>query len=257
MTNLNVVAIIQARLSSSRLPSKVIKTLNGREMFLYQLDRVAKCKRIDNIVLATSNDKSDDKIAEICKNNAIEYFRGDLDDVLGRFHHATSHYNADVIVRLTADCPLSDPVLIDEMVSFYLNHDFDYVSNGLKRTFPDGFDVEIFSSETLAKAYNDATLTSEREHVTPYIIKHPELFRLGSYEQQNDDSQYRVTVDYPEDFAVVSQIANGLGQDANHTWVDVVNFLRNNPDIVKLNQQFHCNDGYEKSVREDKVIADD
>lgn len=245
----NIVVIIQARVSSSRLPGKVLELLGGLPMFLYQIQRVAQCKKINNIVLATSDDVSDDSIVKICEDNQIDYFRGNLNDVLGRFYRAACYYKADIIVRLTADCPLSDPNLIDKMISFYLDHNYDYVSNGIKRTFPDGFDVEIFNFEILEKSYNVARLQSEREHVTPYIIKHPELFKLGSYVQQRDSSKYRVTVDYPEDLQLVRQIVSKLNK--KFSYLEVISLLENNPSLVKLNESFECNEGYKQSVNND------
>lgn len=248
----NIVAIIQARVSSSRLPGKVLESLDGIPMFLYQIQRLAQCKKINNIVLATSEDVSDDPIVKICEDNQVDCFRGNLNDVLGRFYRAAYYYNADIIVRLTADCPLSDPNLIDKMISFYLDHNYDYVSNGIKRTFPDGFDVEVFNFRTLEKSYDLARLQSEREHVTPYIINHPELFKLGSYVQLKDSSKYRVTVDYPEDLQLVRQIVSKLNK--SFSYLEVISLLENNPSLVKLNESFECNEGYAKSLKEDEVV---
>ena len=165
---LNNLAIIQARTNSNRLPGKVLKEICGVPMILFQINRLKKSKNIDKIVLATSINKEDDYLAQLVKESGNEVFRGDLDDVLERFYNCSRLYKSRNIIRLTGDCPLIDPFLIDEMIQNFIEMDWDYLSNCAdsdKLSVPDGFDAEIFKSQVLEKAFQNANLPSEREHV--------------------------------------------------------------------------------------------
>jgi len=164
-----ILAILQARVSSTRLPGKVLKPILGMPMLLRQIERVKQAKLIEQLLVATSDDKSDDPIEQLCRENDIACFRGSLDDVLDRFYQAAKPYQPDHIVRLTGDCPLIDPQLIDEVVVFCLSGDYDYVSNAFEPTYPDGLDVEVFRFPCLQQAWEEAELPSEREHVTLFI----------------------------------------------------------------------------------------
>ncbi|MCA9749776.1 MAG: glycosyltransferase family protein, partial [Romboutsia sp.] len=209
------VAIVQARSSSTRMPGKVLKTICRKPMILHQLERISKSKLIDSLVIATSSYETDDELARVCINAGYKVFRGDLNNVLSRYYHAALQENATHIIRLTGDCPLSDPLLIDEMINFYQNNNFDYVSNAVEATYPDGLDVEIFSMHVLQRMYINATLNSELEHVTSYV--HNNFDKFNCYEFKNkkykyiskqdgiiletiDLSSMRWTVDEPEDF---------------------------------------------------------
>ena len=201
-----IVGLLQARMSSTRLPGKVLKEILGRPMILQQLARLSRCKNIERLIVATSIDQADDVLARTCEGAGYEVFRGDLDNVLDRFKSALTGIECDHVVRLTADCPLTDPELIDEIIESHLASGADYTSNTLKPTYPDGLDAEVFKFGALCQAWEHATLPSHREHVTPYIYNHPELFSLNSFEAEEDLSDHRWTVDESEDFQFVSEV---------------------------------------------------
>jgi len=247
-------AIIQARTSSSRLPAKVMMEIQGRPMVLRQIERIQRCRQLDDIIVATSNDPSDDVLAELCVRENIKCYRGSLDDVLDRFYTTAKSYNADHLVRLTADCPLTDAEVIDRTVKLYCGGEYDYVSNTLTPSFPDGLDVEVFSIQALSQAWQKAELTSEREHVTPYIYKHPELFQLGVLKSDIDYSSMRWTVDEPEDLEFVNQVYDALySQKPNFNYHDVLELLQQQPELSELNSQFIRNEGYVRSVQHDGI----
>ena len=166
MNNFN--AFIQVRMSSSRFPKKVLQELSGVSMIEFMYDRVQKSELIDQAIFVTSTDLSDDEIVELCKKKNIPYFRGDLQDVLDRFYQASLKYPSRNIVRLTGDCPLIDPKLIDEVLSLHENDNNDYTSNINPPTYPDGFDTEVMTSESLKKMWEVAKTPNDREHVTYY-----------------------------------------------------------------------------------------
>ena len=179
-----VIAIIQARTKSTRFPGKVLMPLNKWPMIIYQLNRIKKSKNIDDLVLATSNEKSDDVLARIVKEEGFKVFRGDLEDVLLRFYECSLQEKADVVVRLTGDNPLTDPFLIDEIIEEFFNSNVDYLSNALddrNLSVPDGFDIEVFNSWILKQAVKEAQLDSEREHVTPWIYKNKKLLNQSIF----------------------------------------------------------------------------
>ncbi len=201
-----ILGIIQARISSSRLPGKVLKPIRGVPILLMMIDRVKKSEMIDELVVATSTDKTDDAIFLFCKRWGIGCFRGNLNDVLDRYYQCTikgMYYIPEHIVRLTADCPLIDPKIIDGTVNIHLNGHFDFTYN---LGFPDGLDVEIMTFATLEKGWEEAKVDDEREHVTLYFRRHPELFRIGRYENPIDLSKIKISIDTEEDFERVSRI---------------------------------------------------
>jgi spore coat polysaccharide biosynthesis protein SpsF len=247
-----ILAIIQARASSTRLPGKVLKPLLGVPMLCRQIERVQRAVLVDQIIVATSTEDSDAEIDALCENYGIPCFRGSLNDVLDRFYQATLKYNPSHVIRLTGDCPLSDPQLIDDLVRFYLNGDFDYVSNALSPTFPDGLDVEMFKTECLLAAWKEAKLPSQREHVTPFIYQSIDRFKLGEFRNDVDLSHLRWTVDEPEDFDLVTLIFESLYQkNPRFTWKDVLIFVENNPALKEMNQRIERNEGYKKSLSKD------
>jgi len=205
-----IVAILQARMSSTRLPGKVMKPLLNKPMLYRQIERIQLSKRIDKLVVATSNQSEDELIVKLCKEIDVCVFRGDLNNVLDRYYQAATFFNAKQIVRLTADCPLADPHLIDELIAFHLQGGYEYSSNTVKKTFPDGLDAEILSMPTLAAAWQAAQLASEKEHVTPFVYNNPNRFSLGFYKNNQDLSSLRWTVDYIEDFDFVTQVYEAL-----------------------------------------------
>jgi glutamate-1-semialdehyde aminotransferase/spore coat polysaccharide biosynthesis protein SpsF (cytidylyltransferase family) len=246
-----IIAILQARVSSSRLPGKVLQPILGVPMLLRQIERVGRSKKIDRLLLATSLDASDDPIEALCRQNKIDCFRGNLEDVLDRFYQASLPLRPDHVVRLTGDCPLADPELIDRMIRFHLEGGFDYTSNH-PPTFPDGLDVEVFRASCLTEAWQEAKLPSEREHVTPFIVGNPERYRLGSLKNDQDLSGLRWTVDEKEDFALVSHIYEELyPRNKNFSMTDVLNLLERRPELKNMNTKYQRNEGYKKSLKKD------
>lgn len=247
-----ILAILQARVSSTRLPGKVLRPLLGEPMLARQIERLRRCRRIDRLVVATSDQPDDDAIAQLCVGLAIGCARGSLNDVLERFHAASSPYNAEHIVRLTGDCPLADPSVIDACVDFHLAGDFDYTTNALEPSFPDGLDVEVFRARCLDEAWHEATLPSQREHVTPFLYTHPERYRIGHFRGDAELSHLRWTVDEPVDFALVETIFGEL-YPANpaFTTADILALLARRPELTTLNIGIDRNEGYAKSLAAD------
>ena len=255
---MKILAIIQARTSSSRLPNKVLKNILGRPMLIHQIERVKFSNMIDHLLVATSKDASDDKLADLLKNEGVECCRGSLKNVLSRFLQAASIYNPDHVVRLTGDCPVIDFEIVDKVIKLHLDNKLDYTSNALdsNATFPDGLDVEVIRFKTLKEAYKKARLPSEREHVTPYIIKHPELFNIGHYKSDCNLSSYRWTVDEPEDFVLVEKIYQALYPlNKAFKMEDILQLMNNNPEMKLINHKIGRNEGMKKSLIEDKEWA--
>jgi spore coat polysaccharide biosynthesis protein SpsF len=247
-------AIIQARMASTRLPGKVMADLKGKPLIHHVVDRARRARFVDLVLVVTSDRVSDDRLAAYCTTHEIPCVRGNQDDVLDRYHRAAHAIGADVIVRLTADCPLLDPMVIDEVVAAFRAGQFDYLSNTLKPTFPDGLDAEVFSIDALDRAWSEARLGSEREHVTAYIWKHPDRFRLGDLQYPEDLSKLRWTVDEPQDLEFVRGIYFHLANGST-SMTDVLGLLRDHPELVQLNQGFARNEGYAKSLRADEAAA--
>jgi len=216
------------------------------------LERLRRAKGIHKVVVATSSEKEDDPLAELCLTENVHCFRGDLEDVLDRVFHAAKPYEPDSVLRLTGDCPLIDPEILEDLIDFFTNGEFDYASNTLRPTWPDGLDAELFNFQTLEDAWRNAVLASEREHVTPYIYKRPGAFKLGSFESSLNLSHHRWTVDYEEDFELVRRIYEALyRKDPNFTTARILAWLRANPEAAVSNGKHFRNDGYLKSLLED------
>lgn len=230
---MRIVAIVQARMGSTRLPGKVLKTVNGKPLLSYQIERMKKSKFIDELVIATTPN-GNEKIIELCQKLATQVFIGPEEDVLTRYYDAAIHYNADVVVRMTSDCPLIDPIIIDEVINFYLNNNFDYVSNTINRTFPRGMDTEVFSISALEKANKEACKDYEREHVTPYIYLNPNKFEIGQYTQKIDQSYIRLTVDTKEDFELICRLLKLLNSN-DFELNDIIAILDKNPELLEIN----------------------
>lgn len=212
---MKVVAIIQARCSSTRLPNKVLKKIIGKPMLQLQIERIQHCKKIDELVVATSTQTEDKDIADLCRQLDVNCFTGSLNNVLSRYYQAALHYKAEVVVRLTADCPLIDANIIDQVIEKHLNSNNGYTSNIDPRTFPDGLDVEVFSFAVLKKACLEAETPYELEHVTPYIRSSP-LVKKGSLSSKINYSHYRWTVDEAKDLEFVKRIYQHLGNDGQY-----------------------------------------
>ncbi|MDD4286965.1 MAG: glycosyltransferase family protein [Candidatus Peribacteraceae bacterium] len=244
------VAIIQGRMSSKRLPGKILMDIEGSPLLAHVIRRAEAANIFDTVVFATSTNKEDDPVAEYCTANGKKCFRGDLNDVLERYYQAARTYEAEVVTRLTADCPLLDPAVVKKVVQTFDPNRYDYVSNAIQRTYPDGLDTEVFSMAALTRARNEAKLSSEREHVTPYIHKHPELFRIAHVTQKENLSVLRWTVDEPRDLAFVRAIFAELGNGA-FGQKEVLALLARKPELQTINEGITCNEGYKKSVNED------
>lgn len=244
-----IAAILQARMSSTRLPGKVLAPVLGRPMLARQLERLARARRLDRLVVATSTDPGDDPLAALCAELGTACFRGSLDDVLDRFHGALADTGATHAVRLTADCPLTDPALIDALVDFHVAGGYDYASNCVRPTFPDGLDAEILRVDVLERAWREARDPVEREHVTQYVVKRPAVFRIGGLENDEDLSALRWTVDEPADLEFVRAVYAELHPaDPAFGWRDVLALVRRRPEIAALNQGFRRNEGLERSA---------
>src|SRR5436190_9142512 len=204
-------AILQARMSSTRLPGKVMKDVLGQPMIARQLERLRRCETLDRIIIATSDDASDDPLEAFLRSTGVDVFRGPLHDVLARYLGAARAFGLrGPIVRLTADCPLADPGVIDDGVRLQAKTGVDYVSNGRRRTYPRGLDMEVFKLEALEAAGREATDAYDHEHVTPFLYHHPERFTQGELVQDRDESRLRWTVDTPEDFAFTRRVYEAL-----------------------------------------------
>ncbi len=236
---LKVFIVVQARMGSSRLPGKVMKKVMGRPLLQFMLQRLKRVKLADGIIIATTDNPGDSQIVRFCHSQEIFCFAGSENDVLDRYFQAATNCQADVIVRITADCPLIDPILIDKLISAYLDMQPNcaYLSNTLKRTFPRGMDIEVFSYKSLETAAREAVLPYDREHVTPYIYHHPELFSLEAYTETEDNSHYRLTVDYPEDFLLVTKVLEKLYVHKPHfTLEDILELLKRFPKWTEINK---------------------
>ncbi|MGE0483647.1 MAG: spore coat protein [Gammaproteobacteria bacterium] len=239
-----ILAVLQARMSSRRLPGKVARPILGQPMLARQIERILRASRIEKLVVATSIEPEDDEVEGIAAAAGVGCFRGALDDVLDRFYRATLPHAPSHVVRLTGDCPLTDPAVIDRVVEFALGGDYDYTSNTVRPTWPDGLDVEVVTHAALARAWHEATARDEREHVMPYLWRRPEVFRIGSVEQDTDLSTLRWTVDEPSDFEFVERVYAALyPRDPAFTTAAILELLAHNPSLGAINAGHQRNEG--------------
>jgi len=250
-----VTAIIQARMTSTRLPGKVLMEVMGRPLLSFQIERLCFSKMIDSIIIATTTNKEDDRICELAIKEGLNIYRGSEGDVLDRYYLAAKKFKVKHIMRLTADCPLIAPEVLDSIASTYFESGVDYIRTG--ETFAEGLDCEIIGFRALAKAWLKAKLESEREHVTMYIRNHPEFFKTMVKENDTDDSRYRITVDEEEDFIVVKTILENLYKDEKiyFSIEEIKNFFNENPNTYQLNREIIRNEGLLKSLQNDKAIT--
>lgn len=249
-----ILAILQARVSSSRLPGKVVKTILGKEMVLYEIERLKQCKYIDKLVLATSVESTDDILADVCKKNRIDVFRGNLNDVLDRYYQCAKNYQPEHVVRVTGDCPLIDPEVVDSVIKQHIVENCDYTSNVNPPTFPDGLDVEVMKYSVLEGMWKNAKLPSEREHVTLYIRNNASRYKISNFVNNQDLSAMRWTVDEPEDFELVTKIITELySQKPNFNKNDVMSLIDKYPGYLESNAKFMRNEGLKKSILEDNL----
>jgi|TARA_B100000953_G_scaffold96890_1_gene79392 spore coat polysaccharide biosynthesis protein SpsF (cytidylyltransferase family) len=246
--------IIEARTGSSRLPNKVVAEIEGKPMIFYVIDRIKQIKSVEQIILATTQEENDKILTEIAKQNSIGSFVGDSIDVLDRGYQCALQNNADPIIRITGDCPLIDPDIVEEMLEFYLKNNYDYVSNRINPKYPDGLDVEIYSFNTLQMAAQNAKWSSERELVTTYITKNPKNFKIFSYENQEDLSEYRWTVDEQKDLEFIRKIYSIMKPKTNFSMKEIVEILSKNSELLKINAGIMRNEGHLKLYDNDKVV---
>ena len=251
---MEVLAITQARSGSTRFPNKVLKTIGDQTLLDIHLQRILMSKKIDQLLVATTVDAQDTRIVEIAKSNALPFYTGSIENVLDRFYQAAVKFKPKWVVRLTSDCPLIDAMLIDDVIDYTIEKDVDYCSNTLNPTFPDGMDIEVFKFTALEKAWKEAQLDSEKEHVTPFIHKNStfnglDLFVSCNYESDTNFSDVRLTVDESTDFDVVKLVVENLG--LNENWRTYTDFYLLNKEINELNGSYRRNEGYEKSLKED------
>lgn len=233
---MKIVAIIQARMGSTRLPGKVLKDIHGRTMLSRVIRRAKRSSLINEVIVATTTEKADDAIVKECRMLGVPAFRGSEHDVLDRYYKAARAFQADAVVRITSDCPLIEPEIIDRVIQAYLEDSPDYASNILVSTYPRGLDVEVFSFGALEKSWQDASKDYEHVHVTPFIYQHPERFRLLSVTGDEDLSLYRWTVDTEDDLNLVRAIYEELHMDDEFTWNDVLTMLKRKPELADINR---------------------
>ena len=235
---MSTVAIVQARMTSTRLPGKVLLPILGRPMLAYEIERLRKTRGVDRIVLATTVNSTDDAVAEFCAAQGLDCHRGSEHDVLARYYEAAVKFDARVVVRATADCPLIDPDVVARVLDEFASADgCDYASNMLTPTFPYGMAAEVFTFAALKEAFVNAREPAEREHVTPYIYWHPERFRMRSVTMSPDLSGHRWTVDTPEDFALVNRILTALYPvKPDFRIADLLALVQANPEWESVNR---------------------
>ncbi len=251
---MSVIAIIQARMSSSRLPGKVLFDLEGTPVLGHICLRLKSCKHVDKIIVATSNDSSDDNIFEWGQKNNITIFRGSLSDVLSRYYYAASENDAKVIVRVTGDCPVIDPDIVDELILQLKFNNYDYAS--LVGEFPDGLDCSVMTFKALKQAFLKAKLTSEREHVCPYIEKNPEVFKIFKYYKFHGLGHHRWTLDEEVDYELIKIIFKALYQKNQIFYHhEILKFLSKNESLFDINSHISRNEGYQKSLKNDSEIS--
>ena len=238
---MNVLAILQARMSSSRLPGKVMMEILGEPMISLQIERIKRAKKIDKLILATSNQEEDNKLEEVCKNIGLYCFRGSLDNVLDRYYNAALTFNPIHIVRLTGDCPLIDPKIIDEVIDYHISENSDFTSNAApnQRLIPDGLDAEVIKFKILEKIRKKELSKEQKEHVTLYFYENLKEFNFKIYAHKGKDlSSHRWTVDYLEDFNFVEKIYSKLYHQKNDfNTEDILNLLEKNPHLTRKSNE--------------------
>lgn len=244
-------AIIQARMNSSRLKGKILKELNSKTVLEHVYFRTMQ-SLVSECIVATSDNTIDDIVYELCKIKNIPCFRGSEDNVLERFYFGAKKYHFDIIVRITADDPLKDSRIINQAVSILLDGQYDYVSNTIIPTYPEGLDVEVFTFNTLEKTFLQADLLSEREHVTPFIWKNPETFRIYNFKYFKDLSYMRWTMDTFEDYEFMKKIYSHFQKKEIFFMEDILHVIKQHPEYLEINKGHIRNEGYLKSLKEER-----
>jgi spore coat polysaccharide biosynthesis protein SpsF (cytidylyltransferase family) len=251
---MKILAVTQARVGSSRLPAKVLKEINGVSILAMHIRRILKSTAITKLIVATTEESGSDTICEICKQEGVTYFQGSLNDVLDRYYQTVVNEQPDYVVRITSDCPLIDPVMIDNVVTNTVSACADYGSNGFVTVFPDGQDVEVFKFSALEKAWREATLESDREHVTPYIWRNSSLnggnlFLSVNYTEDVNYGNVRMTLDESSDLEVIQALVYQFG--VNEEWKVYADYYLSHPQIHQRNTHIERNEGYQKSLTND------
>lgn len=250
-----IISIIQARLGSTRLPNKVLKYLEDKTVIEHVVSRVKQSKYIDEVFVATTINKNNLPLVQLCSAHNIRVFYGSEEDVLDRFYQLAKLICPDHIVRITSDCPVLDPEIIDLIIENHLKLNCDYTSNTIEDSYPDGLDTEVFTFSALKKAWQEAKLLSEREHVTPYIKKHPELFSHNSVVSKVNYGNKRWTLDTDRDFEFLESVFKHLYHSNNFFGMnDILNLVNKQPSLEKINANIIRNEGYIKSIEKDKTI---
>lgn len=257
----NIVAVVQARKNSSRLPGKVLLPLLGLSILERMLERLQKVKQIDRIVVATSDDPSDDAIMKLCVENNIDLFRGKMDDCLDRHYQCAVHFNADIVLKIPSDCPLIDPRVVATGIQTFLQSDADYCSNLHPATYPDGMDVEVMTMACLKLAHESADLLHEREHTTPYIWDRKNGFKIVNFKWETGldySMTHRLTIDYYEDYEVIKAIFERLYPVANDFSVnDIMTLQEHTPNIFEANKKYNGVNWYRHHLDDLNTISQD
>jgi len=261
MMNMKIVAIVQARVNSTRLPGKVLLPLLSKSLLTRMVERVKRSKLLHQVIVATSTASDDDPIERECIQNGFSFFRGDLLDLLDRHYRAACESDADIVLKIPSDCPLIDPSIIDQVILFYLEnaHRYDYVSNLHPATFPDGNDVELMTFPALEKCWLEATRPMEREHTTPYIWEQTDKFRIGNVSWQTGldySMSHRWTIDYREDYELIKEIFEILYKvNPEFTLEDILDLLKSRPELKEINRHYVGVNWYRNHLNELTTIS--
>lgn len=252
---MKIITVIQARMSSTRLPGKVLLPILDKPLLVRMIERVKNSRLAGEIIIATSINQDDDQIENLCKENNLNCFRGHLTDLLDRHYQVGKIYNADAVVKIPSDCPLIDAQIIDRVIKFYIDNDeYDFVSNLHPATYPDGNDVEIFSFQVLEHAWRDATKNFEREHTTPFIWEHQDMFKVGNVEWETGldfSTSLRFTIDYEEDYQFIKKVFEELyPQNPKFGLNDILKLIEQKPKIADINHKFAGSYWYDKHLDE-------
>ncbi len=244
--------IVQARIGSTRLPGKVMLNLDEKNPVLhYVLEQLRSCKLIDKIIVATTTLDEDNVIENFADTMDVDVFRGSSSDVLDRYYQCAKKFSIDTIIRITADNPLIDPTIVDDLIKKFTSNSYDYLTNAYVRTFPYGTEVEIFSFKALEKAWKNATKPSEREHVTPYFYNNPDNFKIFNVEYSKNISNLRWTIDRKNDLSLVKSIISKI-KKRPILMNDILNLFSKEPELFEINRNHILNEGYQKSLKEDE-----
>ncbi|MEM7799654.1 MAG: glycosyltransferase family protein [Chloroflexota bacterium] len=260
---MKIVTVVQARKGSSRLPNKVLLPLVGEPLLLRMLERVSAASEVQEVVVATTDDSSDDEIESLCKAWGYPVYRGSSSDLLDRHYRVGERYQADAVVKIPSDCPLIDPNIIDRVYKFFIHQvpQYDYVGNLHPATYPDGNDVELMTMAALGRAWTEAMRPLEREHTTPYIWENPDLFKIGNVTWEsglNYSMSHRWTIDYEADYLFIKTVYEHLfPRNKTFGLVDILTLLANQPDIADINAKYAGVNWYRHHLDELKTVSVD